>query len=166
MMRACLLIALVGTLTEPAATQTKPDLSGTWKWLAHPAPPPPPAVPGRPAAPAPPPKTLSISITQSAGELKVQRELESTAKPATRTFTYRLDGAESLNRLGDSTWRTTARWKNSVLMLTSKVSRDGRLVETVTDVYRVENGDLIVETTRQSADGPVAITKETFRKGR
>ena len=144
---AALAVAIV--LPHAAHAQSKTDFSGAWTWLA---------VSGSKAKT----KTLSMKIAQSPAELRIERVFEGAA-PARETVIYRLDGAESSNRIGDATVRTKAAWKGGALILTSMVPTGGT-PESATDVYRIVNGDLVIETTRQEASGRVTITKETFRK--
>lgn len=145
-----ILLALGIALPFPSQAQSRTDFSGTWTWLA---------VSGSKAKT----KTVSMKITQTASELKVERVYEGAA-PARESVSYRLDGGESSNRIGDATVRTKATWKDGALMLASMVPTGGT-PESTTDVYRIVNGDLVIETTRQDASGRVTITRETFRKG-
>ncbi len=136
---------------ECAAPQSKPDLSGTWKPVeapdARPAPPSPSS--GAP----PPPQTLSITVSQSESELKVERRVETGGREAVYTFTYKLDRSTSVNQMGPLVFRTTAAWDGASLVLSSEVSADEKPLGRVKDVYRVENGELIVETTRETPAG-------------
>jgi len=165
---AALMFVVLGVI---GIAQTRPNLAGTWKILGSPAAPAPPAPPAPPSStavsPPPPPKTVSLTITQSPTEIKIDRLVESGGREATHTSTYKLDGTESVNQRGPVQFRTKASWKDGALVLASTVATaDGTALGTLTDVYRVENGDLITDSTRQPAGGgQVSISKATYRKG-
>lgn len=141
---------------ECAAAQGKPDFSGVWKPIAvsgTPVPPP-PATPGGPPPPPPPPKVVALTIVQSATEMKVNRQVELEGRrEAVYALTYKLDGTESVNQMGSIVLRTTASWEDGALTLTSKAFAADNAVGEVKDVYRLENGDLVIETTRKIPAG-------------
>ena len=138
------------------AAQTRPDFSGVWKPVESPgsasAPLPPPR-PDGPPPPPPPPKTVSTTIAQSATELKIDRRVETEGRETVYTFVYNLDGTESVNQMGPIVFRTKAAWDGAALVLSSVVYTDERQLGEVRDVYRLENGDLIIETTRKTPAG-------------
>ena len=142
---------------ECAAVQATPDFSGAWKPVEAPAPPPPPPPPSAPTggrpAPPPPPKTLSTTITQSATELKVNREMEGGGRTFVQTFIYKLDGTECVNQQSLLVFRTKASWADSALVLASLVFAQDNQIGEIKEVYRLENGELVVETTRKTPAG-------------
>jgi hypothetical protein len=158
MMRTCTIIVLALTVRASLApAQGSPDFSGVWRpvdALSHAVPPPPPPpTPGGPPPPPPPPKTISTTITQSAGELKIDRLLETGGREAVQTYVYRLDGGESVNQMGPIVFRTTAAWEGAALVLVSVLSADGKPIGDARETYRLENGNLIVEVSRQTPAG-------------
>ena len=150
-MKRASLIGLLAALTVVAAVaQAGPDFSGLWKpgdAVSTPLPPP------TPGGPPPPPRTVSTSLTQSATELKVDRRVEMDGRETVQTFVYKLDGAESVNQMGPLVFRTKAAWDGAALVLSSVISIDGKAMGESRDVYRLENGQLIVETRRQTPAG-------------
>lgn len=166
MVRTIVYLTLAAVLTSHLGAQTHPDLSGHWKFLAPPAPsaPAPPKNPGAPALPPAPPATLALTITQTAGALTIERIVEGAAGP--QKLTYKLDGGEAVNEIGGYTYRTKAEWKDGGLVLSSNVTAKGKPAGVTIEVYRLQNGDLFVETTRQGpGGGQVSVSKASFRKG-
>jgi hypothetical protein len=155
------------------AAQTKPDFSGVWKPIdmaattpTPPPPPPPPPLPpptGGPPPPPPPPRTLSLTIAQSPSELKIDRRVDGVGRELVYTFTYKLDGSESVNQMGSLVFRTKASWDGAALVLSSVTFVEDRPIGQVKDVYRLEGEELIVETTRQTPSGTFT-TKSAHRK--
>ena len=153
-------VALTATL---AAAQLPADFSGVWRPVdalssAIPPPPPPAAGPGGPPPPPPPPKTISTTIMQSASELTVRRHMEGADGPIVQAFTYRLDGGESVNQFGPIVFRTTAAWDGAALVLSSTLSTEGQPLGVAREVYRLENGNLVVETNRRTPAGTFTST--------
>jgi hypothetical protein len=139
---------------ECAAAQGKPDFSGVWKPGDAPTPPaPPPSTAGGPPPPPPPPKVLDLTITQSATELKVNRRAESQGREVVYALTYKLDGTESVNQMGSIVLRTIAAWEGGALTLASKAFVEESRIGDVKDVYTLENGNLVIETTRTTPAG-------------
>jgi hypothetical protein len=152
-------MSLAGTVDPAAvlarecdAAQDQPLFSGRWKPVesAAPATPAPGTSPG---GPPPPPRTLSITITQSATEMKVDRELETAGRTIVSTLTYKLDGTESVNQVGPVVFTTNAEWEGAALILSSVVTADEKPLGHLREVYRLKNGELVVETTRETPAG-------------
>ena len=165
--RYLLAMMLLATVT---AAQTRPDFSGVWTPVgspgsaAPPLPPPPPG--GGPPPPPPPPRTVSTTIAQSATELKIDRRVEIDGRETVYTFVYNLDGTESVNQMGPMVFRTKATWDGAALVLSSVIStgENTRTFGESKEIYRLENGELIVETTRQTPAGTFT-SKGVNRKG-
>jgi hypothetical protein len=153
---ACLLSAVLAAGIGGA--QSRPDFSGTWTPVGAPAtaPAPPPLPPGsrgtRPPPP-PPPRTLSTTILQSPTEMTMRRTVETGGREAVYTFVYRLDGAETVNQMAAIVSKTTASWDGATLVLSSTFSADGRMMGRGREMYHLENGQLIVESTRETPAG-------------
>ena len=161
------LIVLTMGLSTLKASQSRPDFSGVWtpednQSATIPPPPPPSGAPGGPPPPPPPPRTLSLSITQSPTDLTVNRRVEVGGREETYAFVYRLDGSESVNRMGVLVFRTKAAWDGGSLVLSSAVSTEGNAFATSRDVYHLENGSLVVENTRNAPAG--TFTSRTVHK--
>ena len=133
-------------------THPRPDFSGIWKPVEteSPTPAPPPQTPG---GPPPPPRGISTTITQSPAEIRIDRRLESGGRETVQTFVYKLDGTESVNQMGPMVFRTKAHWESSSLVLSSMLSMEGKPFGEAKEIYRLENGDLVVETTRKVPAG-------------
>jgi hypothetical protein len=69
------------------------------------------------------------------------------------TFSYKLDGTESVNQMEPLVFRTKAAWDGASLVLTSVVTASDRTIGDAREVYRLENGDLIVEGSRNTPAG-------------
>jgi hypothetical protein len=144
------LLAITTVLGPVAVAQDRPDFSGAWKPVDSASTPLPPPTPG---GPPPPPRTVSITIAQSAAELKVDRRAEMGGRETVHNFIYRLDGTESVNQMGPLTFRTKAAWQGAALVLTSVIAAGDRTIGDSKEVYRLENGALIVEGTRKTPAG-------------
>jgi hypothetical protein len=159
-----LALTLLATVT---AAQTKPDFSGVWKPVESPgsaSPPLPPPRPDGPPPPPPPPRTVSTTIAQSATELKIDRRVEIEGRETVYTFVYNLDGTESVNQMGPMVFKTKATWDGAALILSSVISTDGKTFGESRDIYHLENGEMIVDTTRQTPAGTFT-TRGVNRKG-
>jgi hypothetical protein len=157
-------IALCGLVVALPAQNT-PDFTGTWipvDGVATSTPPLPPSPPDGPPPPPPPPRTLSLSIIQTPTQMKVDRRVEVAGHEEIHTFLYRLDGAETVNRMGILTFTAKASWDADSLVVSSAVSAEGNAVGTMKDVYHLDHGDLIVDNTRTAPVG--VFTSRTVHK--
>jgi hypothetical protein len=95
--------AVLMVVATAAIAQNPTDFSGLWKPVALASPPsrpvPNPDLPPPPQLP-PPPRLLSITIKQSATELKMDLRLETAGQEVVHPFIYKLDGSESINQRG------------------------------------------------------------------
>ena len=151
-------LVAVTILVSLTAAQTRPNFSGVWKpidaGVSTPAPPVPPSPPppqGPP--PPPPPRTLSLTIVQSPSELKIDRRVDGAGRELVYTFTFKLDGSESVNQMGSIVFRTKASWDGPALVLAAVTSVDDKPLGQLKEVYRLEGDELIVESTRQTPGG-------------
>jgi hypothetical protein len=158
--RLSLASLLVVALTVGIAAQSTPDLSGTWVPVsgATAAPPPPPPSPtpmpdGPPPPPPPPPRTLSMTISQTPTHVTIDRHMETNGEQTVSSDTYAFDGSETIRRMGVLVFRTKAAWSGGSLVLSSAVSAPGTAVGELTEIYRVVDGNLIVDSTRKSPAG-------------
>lgn len=159
------IVAIVVALAVTLGAQNKPDFSGTWVPIdsaASPAPPLPPPTPDGPPPPPPPPRTLSLSVTQTPAEMKVERRVDASGRVDVYAFAYRLDGSETVNRMGVLVFRATAAWDGTRLVISSAVTTEGNALGTIKEVYRLENGTLVVDSTRTSPAG--VFTSRTVHK--
>jgi hypothetical protein len=163
-------------VAECEAAQNHPDFSGAWTPVESGSdrpvmpppgsgdpPPQPPVRSGGPPPPPPPPRTLMLTITQSTTEMKVERRVDAGGRETSYTFTYRLDGTESTNQMGPIVSKTTAAWDGVGLVLSSGLFADGKEIGQLKEVYRLQNGELTVESTRQTPAG-VMTGKDIYRK--
>ena len=134
-------IVLTVALTATATAQSRPDFSGVWRRINAPA----TAVtfPGQPAFPT----LISTTIVQSATRMTVEYKSVQEGREQVLTYDYKLDGSESVNKIAGALHRTTAAWQDDALVLTSTVAMDGQSDWRVTDIYRLEKGNLVIENT-------------------
>lgn len=92
-------------------------------------------------------------ITQTADELKVTRRTASGGREAIMNSSYKLNGTESLNQIGPLVFRTTAQWENGALILTSTVTTEENPIGTMRQIYSLDHGQLVVESSRSSPAG-------------
>ena len=157
---------LIAGLVAIGAAQTRPDLSGTWIPVENSStqPPLPPATPDGPPPPPPPPRTLSLDIAQSPSQLTIDRRVDAGGRETVHSFVYRLDGTQTVNRMDILTFRTRAGWDGDSVVLSSTVSAEGNAVGDVKEVYRLMDGNLVVETTRRIPAGTFSSRTVHTRK--
>ena len=146
---------LIASLGISGAAQTRPDLSGTWVPVDNigTQPPLPPPTPDGPPPPPPPPRTISMTIAQSPSQITVDRRADVSGQETVYTFVYRLDGTETVNQMGVLTFRTRASLDGNSLVLLSTASAEGNAIGDVKEIYRLVDGNLVVETTRRGPAG-------------
>jgi hypothetical protein len=93
----------------------------------------------------------------------VDRELETAGRSVVNSFVYKLNGTESANQMGPLVFKTKATWEGSTLVLSSAVSTGGNAIGDLRETYRLETGELVVETTRKTAAG-TASARTVHRK--
>jgi hypothetical protein len=151
-----LIFGLILTTAAYAYAQTHPDFSGTWVLDREKSDPPGMGAGGGQAPGAGMGGDVTITVTQTAAELKIDRET-----PAGRmSSTYALDGTtESKNtgpRGGET--RSKSHWDGEKLLTEGQQTMNGPDGPTTVDfkeVRRLDNDgkNMVVETTRTSARG-------------
>jgi hypothetical protein len=102
-------------------------------------------------------------IKQTAGELTVDRTLPNGAE----TLVFKLDGSESVNKMGPGEAKSKASWDGNNLVITSQQqvqTPNGTFDITVKDVYSVQGGVLTLTTTRSTGRGDIT-RKLVYNKG-
>jgi hypothetical protein len=172
LMGTTVMFAFVLTALALTETQSKPDFSGTWvpqdsgRVNAPPPPPPPPPPAGYPTPPPPPPppETLALTITQTASTFIIERHVSVDGRPDTFTTVYQLDGTPTSNPNGAVLLQSTAAWDGEAIVFSNVASLpDGTLAGTIRDVYRLERGRLITDSTLV-ARGHTASSRAVYRK--
>jgi hypothetical protein len=152
-------VALAALVALPAATwaQAKPDFSGSWTM--------------DPAKSDPAPArgggggggrgggrgggvAMQITIKQTPAQLTIDRSMGQ----ATQTVVYKLDGSESTNAMGQGESKSKATWDGSKLVVTTTLEFNGNTVESK-DVYSMDGGSLVLETTRGAQTRKVVYNK-------
>ena len=152
--RLSLASLLIVALAIGTAAQSTPDLSGTWVPVSGATVAPPTPMPdGPPPPPPPPPRTLSMTISQTPTHVTIDRHMETNRQQTVSSDTYAFDGSETIRRMGVLVFRTKAAWSGDSLVLSSAVSAPGTAVGELTEIYRVVDGNLIVDSTRTSPAG-------------
>jgi hypothetical protein len=135
--------------------QSKPDFSGTWVLDREKSDPPGMGPGGGQGPGASLTGDITITITQTANELKIQRELPS----GRMTSTYALDGTESKNtgpRGGET--RSKSHWDGDKLLTEGQQTMngpDGQVTIDFKEVRRLDNDgkNMVVDSTRTSPRG-------------
>lgn len=154
-------MAALAIAGSTAAAQGK-NFAGGWTVILDPAAPAPPAGGrgggrglGQAATIAQDDKTLTVTRTTQAGEIK---------------SVYNLDGSESKNTLsmgGNSVDQvSTAKWDGAKLVITTSANFNGNAFTTTMAMWMDEAGNLAVETTSPGRGGGApTTTKMSYKKG-
>ena len=149
--------------TAGEAAQSHPNFGGVWIPIGGSAPsPPPPPADGAPLPP-PPPKTLSLTIDQTPALLTVSRKVAAGDREVVHSFTCKLDGSEIVREKGPLVVRSRAAWQSDALIVTSATFAGGTLVNELREIYRLDTGQLVIETTGTTGTGTFT-TKTVFRR--
>jgi hypothetical protein len=156
-MKRLLALGVAAVLALPVLTmaQGKADFSGTWTFDEAKSDPAPAGRGGGGGGgggrggfgPA-----TKLMIKQTAGELTV----ESTTANGTNTAVYKLDGSESVNKMGTGEAKSKAAWEGSNLVVTGQQqlqTPNGTFDITTKDVYSVQGGTLTITQTRTTGRG-------------
>ena len=93
-----------------------------------------------------------LVIKQTAGDLTVERTLPNGAE----TLVFKLDGSESVNKMGMGEGKSKATWDGNNLVITTQQqlqTQQGTFDITVKDVYSMSGGVLTLTTTRTTGRG-------------
>ena len=157
MMRKLAMTAVLAVALAVTSYAQKPDFSGVWTPEAPAAAPAGGGGGGRGMGGGP------MMVKQTATELTTER----TAGENKIVATYKLDGSESVNKMSmrgaEIETRSTAKWDGSKLtIVTKQTAQDGSVRES-SQTWRLEGGNLVVESTRTGPNGPVTA-KTTYKK--
>lgn len=131
-----------------STAQELPDFTGTWKLPGSETAA--PAAPRTPAgAPAAPPALVGLRITQTRDEITVERL---TVSGRGRTTMYKLDGSEHTLTSGLLTVRTRVLQEGATLVFIRQRTAAGKPMPESREVYRLEEGRLVVEVQRDVND--------------
>ena len=136
------LMSVAVAVAPIAWAQPKVDFSGTWKLDE--------AKSGS-AAGGERPRSGTLRIEQTDTELKVL-----ASGDATVTMIYRLDGSESVNKVGGGTVTSTATWDGPRLAVRNRwkfTLPQGDLTIDATDVYSITKSVLTITSTRSLMPG-------------
>ena len=162
-------VALAAFVALPAASwaQAKPDFSGSWTMDATKSDPAPARGGGgagggggrgggRGGGGGVP---MAMTIKQTAATLT----MDYMAGQANQTLTYKLDGTESTNTMGQGQAKSKATWDGAKLTITTTQDFNGNTVESK-DVYSMDGANLVRENSRTGPAGPVT-RKIVYTKG-
>jgi hypothetical protein len=175
MHKKVLAIAFAAVLAVPALTwaQTKADFSGTWTFDEAKSDPAPARGGGGGGGGAPGGggggrgmgggTATKLVIKQTATDLTV----ESTLPNGAQTAVYKLDGSESVNKMGMGEAKTKVSWDGANLVLTGAqtlTTPQGEMSITSKDVYNLSGSVLTITTTRTTPRGETT-RKLVYNKG-
>jgi hypothetical protein len=86
----------------------------------------------------------------------------------TQTLVYKLDGSESTNAMGQGEAKSKASWDGAKLVVTTTQSMNGpngAMTMESKDVYSLDGGTLVLETTRNTPMGAQS-RKLVYDKGK
>jgi len=149
-------VALTALVALPAASwaQAKPDFSGTWKLDEAKSDPAPAGRGGggggggRGGGAA----ATSMTIKQTAAQLSIDR----VTGQGTQTALYKLDGSESVNKMGMGDSTSKASWDGSKLVIATSMTMqgpNGSMSMDSKEVYSLDGSVLTVETSRTTPMG-------------
>ncbi len=104
-----------------------------------------------------------LVIKQTANELTIERTLPNGAE----TLVYKLDGSESVNKVGMGEAKSKATWDGSNLVVSGQQqlqTPNGTFDITTKDVYSLQGGVLTITTTRTTGRGDTT-RKLVYTKG-
>ena len=171
-------VALAAFIALPAAgwAQAKPDFSGNWTMDAAKSDPAPARGGGGGGAPGagggggggargggrgggggvP----MAMTVKQTATTLTIE---SAGFQGATQTLTYKLDGTESVNTMGQGEAKSKAVWNGATLTITTTRDVGGNTI-TTKDVYSMDGANLVRTNTNTTPAGDVT-RKVVYTKG-
>jgi hypothetical protein len=164
-MKRVLTLCVAAVLALPVVTmaQGKADLSGTWTFDEAKSDPAPAGRGGGGGGRGGFGPATKLVIKQTAGELTV----ESTNANGTNTAVYKLDGSESVNKMGMGEAKSKAAWEGGNLVVTGQQqlqTPNGTFDITTKDVYSLQGGVLTITQTRTTGRGD-NTRKLVYNKG-
>jgi len=167
-MKRLIVVSLAVALAVPvmATAQGKADFSGTWtldEAKSDPAPAGRGGGGGGRGGGRGGGTASKLVIKQTAGDISIERTLASGAE----TVVFKLDGSESVNKMGMGEAKSKTSWDGSNLVVTTQQQLEtpgGTFDITVKDVYSVQGGVLTVTTTRTTGRGDTT-RKLVYNKG-
>src|SRR5207247_326981 len=91
---------------------------------------------------------MAMTIKQTAATLT----MDYMAGPAATTLTYKLDGSESVNTMGQGEAKSKAVWNGATLTITTTRDFNGNTI-TTKDVYSMDGANLVRTTTNTTPAG-------------
>jgi hypothetical protein len=171
-------VALAALVALPAAgwAQAKPDFSGSWTMDAAKSDPAPArGGGGAPGGGAPGAGggggrgggrgggggvPMAMTIKQTPTTLTIE---SAGFQGATQTLTYKLDGTESVNTMGQGEAKSKAVWNGSTLTITTTRDLGGNTI-TTKDVYTMDGANLVRTNTNTTPAGEMT-RKVVYTKG-
>jgi hypothetical protein len=153
-MTRVLALCVAAVLALPVITmaQGKADFSGTWTFDEAKSDPAPAGRGGGGGGRGGFGPATKLVVKQTASELTV----EATNASGTNTAVYKLDGSESVNKIGMGEAKSKAAWEGGNLVVTSQQqlqTPNGTFDITTKDVYNVQGGVLTITQTRTTGRG-------------
>jgi hypothetical protein len=154
------IVLAVLTLDDPLSSQTRPDLSGTWRLDETRSDPIPVTKLGPDGKPGPPPgsRPKMLVITQTSAMLTI----DETSGKGMRRFTFKLDGTESMNWRGPIQMRSRSSWEGSKLVFSTTNFVEYDNFGNEKEVYSLQDGSLILERTLHRRDGTILTNMLVF----
>jgi hypothetical protein len=164
-MKRVLTLCVAAVLALPVVTmaQGKADLSGTWTFDEAKSDPAPAGRGGGGGGRGGFGPATKLVIKQTAGKLTVG----STNANGTNTAVYKLDGSESVNKMGMGEAKSKAAWEGGNLVVTGQQqlqTPNGTFDITTKDVYSLQGGVLTITQTRTTGRGD-NTRKLVYNKG-
>ena len=100
-----------------------------------------------------------MTVKQTAAALTI----DYMAGQAATTLTYKLDGTESVNTMGQGQAKSKAVWDGAKLTITTTQDFNGNTIESK-DVYSMDGANLVRENTRTTPAGAMT-RKVVYTKG-
>jgi len=103
---------------------------------------------------------MQMTIKQTPATLTIE---SMAGQGGTQTLTYKLDGTESTNTMGQGEAKSKATWDGAKLTITTTQDFNGNSIQTK-DVYSMDGANLVRQNTRTTPNGDVT-RKVVYTKG-
>lgn len=151
-------LALIAGLISTVSAQTKPSFAGNWTLVPPAGAPPPPLPPGiglgQGGTIEQTARTITVTTTTQAGEMKL---------------VYNLDGTETRNPLvlGDTVIdrASKVKWDGARLVITNTTDVNGTVSQSTQTWSLDASGTLTIETSARDFSGNPTTRKQTYKKG-